>query len=279
MRRKVSPVKLIWTIIVAALVLVWLYPVILSVLTSLKTTEQIAHNPFSLPYPPTWKAFVDAWQVLGFQSLLLNSAIYGVGGSLLALVLGILPAFAFTRFRIPGGMIIFVMILTTLMLPQQTVIIPLYNLLHKFGLLNTRLGLIIVHGVYGMAFQLLILSGFVSSIPKELEMAARVDGCSDIGILRWIIVPLTIPAAAVAITLNFIDIWKEFFFALVFLSDQSVMPVTLGILTMSPLGTTYFTSINLPAATVIMSQIPIIVLFIFAYRWISSGIFVGSVKG
>ncbi len=279
MHRKLRLGKLVWTVIVAALVLVWLYPVVLSVFTSLKTTEQIANSPFSLPHAATLKAYVTAWQVLGFQSLLLNSVIYGVGGSLLALVLGILPAFAFTRFRIPAGTIIFIMILTTLMLPQQTVIIPLYNLLHKLGLLNTRIGLILVHGVYGMAFQLLILSGFVSTIPKELEMAARVDGCSDIGILRWIVLPLAIPAAAVAITLNFIDIWKEFFFALVFLSDQWVMPVTLGILTMSPLGTTYFTSINLPAATVIMSQIPIIILFIFAYRWISSGIFVGSVKG
>ncbi len=279
MHRKLRPEKIIWTIIVAALVLIWLYPVVLSIFTSLKTTEQIARNPFSLPDPVTFSAYIESWKVLGFQSLLLNSAIYGIGGSLLALVLGILPAFAFTRFRIPGGTILFVMILTTLMLPQQTVIIPLYNLLLKLGLLNTRIGLIIVHGVYGMAFQLLILSGFVSTIPKEIEMAARADGCSDTGILRWIVIPLTVPAAAVAVTLNFMDIWKEFFFALVFLSDQSVMPVTLGILTMSPLGTTYFKSINLPAATVVLSQIPIIVLFVFAYRWISSGIFVGSVKG
>jgi len=279
MRRKRRPGKIIWTAVVAVLVLVWLYPLVLSIFTSLKTTEQIALNPFSVPHPLTFQAYVESWKILGFPSLLLNSAIYGIGGSFLALVLGILPAFAFTRFRIPGGTILFVTILTTLMLPQQTVIIPLYDLLLKLRLLNTRFGLIIIHGVYGMAFQLLILSGFVSTIPREIEMAARADGCSDIAILRWIILPLSIPAAAVAVTLNFIDIWKEFFFALVFLSDQSVMPVTLGILTMSPLGTTYFKAINLPAATVLLSQIPIVVLFIFAYRWIGSGIFVGSVKG
>lgn len=269
--------KLLWTIVVAILVAVWLYPLVLSVFTSLKTTAQIARSPFAFPNPVDWSVYREAWKVVGFPSLLMNSAIYAFFGSLLALALGILPAFAFTRFRVPGGMVMFVLILTTLMLPQQTVIIPLYNLMVKIGLLNTRIGLIIIHGVYGMAFEMLILAGFVSTIPKEVELAARVDGCSDFGVLRWIIIPLAIPAAAVGFTINFIDIWKEFFFALMFINSQSQFPVTLGILIVR--YNRYFSATNLPAATVIISQLPVIILFIFAYRWISSGIFVGSVKG
>lgn len=269
--------KVLLTSVMAIIVTIWIYPIFLSIITSLKSDTDIAKNPFSVLFAPTLQAYITAWRVLGFKQLLLNSILYSICGSLLAVLLGIVPAYCFTRIKIPGRTIIFEILLTTLMLPQQTVVIPLYNFLTTIGLLNTKVGLIIVHGVYGMAFELLLLAGFVGSIPHEIEMAARVDGCSDFGVIRRIIIPLAIPAAAVGFVLNCIDIWKEFFFALVFLSDESVMPITTGILKMTT--SEYFTSANLPAATVVLSQLPIVILFILAYRWITSGIYVGAVKG
>ncbi len=89
--------------------------------------------------------------------------------------------------------------------------------------MTPSLGLILLHAAYGMPFEILILTGFMSNIPKELIAAGRIDGCSDVSLLRYIIVPLLLPAIAVGFTLNFIEIWKEYFFALIFLHSNSVL--------------------------------------------------------
>ena len=128
-----------------------------------------------------------------------------------------------------------------------------------------------------MPFVLLILRGFIVGIPVELEDAARVDGASDFQIFRYVIIPLSIPAIAVAFTLNFIMIWKEFFFALILMYDKNNFPVTVGLLQLK--GNEYFSSWNLPAAGTIIAQIPILILYILAYRWITKGIYAGAVKG
>lgn len=254
----------------------WVYPVILAVLTSLKTQADVITNPLGFPNPITFDSFSQAWNVLYLGDLLKNSAVYAAGGSALAILLAIVPAYVFSRMHVLGGRAIFVLLLTTLALPQQTVIIPLYTLLNTLGLLNTRIGLILVHGIYGMPFELLLLTGFMANLPGELENAARVDGCSDWGVLRHIIIPLSLPAVAVGFMINFIDIWKEFIFALTFLSSQDVMPLTVGLLK-TDVGQ-YFASFTLPAAAVIVAQLPLIVLFVIANRWITQGVYVGGVK-
>jgi raffinose/stachyose/melibiose transport system permease protein len=162
------------------------------------------------------------------------------------------------------------------MLPQQTVIIPLFNLFRSVGLVDSRFGLILLHAAFGMPLEMLVLTGFISNIPKELEHAARMDGCSDAGVLWHIVLPLSLPAIAVGFTLNLIDVWKEYFFSLIFLSSENIMPVTLGIIRVT--NDRYFRTVNLPAAAVIMAQLPIILLFVVAYRWIARGIYTGSVK-
>ena len=111
--------------------------------------------------------------------------------------------------------------LTGLMLPQQTVLIPLYDMLRWLHLLDTQIGLIIVHGVYGMPAQILILRGFMTAIPREIEKAAQIEGATDFQIFTKVILPLSLPGIVVGYTLNFIAIWKEFVFALVFLNSES----------------------------------------------------------
>jgi raffinose/stachyose/melibiose transport system permease protein len=269
--------KFLWTALAAAFVALWNFPIGLTLMTSLKTDQEIFNSPFSLPESFNFTAFQRAWEVMSYSQLFMNSVLYAVGGSLLAIALALVPAYVFSSFRIRGQIVIFIVLLSTLMLPQQTVIIPLFGLLRSLDLLNSRLGLIIVHGVYGMPFEILVLTGFMSTIPRELFAAARIDGCSDFGILRHIVIPLTFPAMVVGFTLNFIEIWKEYFFALVFLSSDDVMPVNIGILAVA--NPQYFSSMNLPSAAVVLAQLPIVILFIFAYRAITQGLYAGSVKG
>jgi raffinose/stachyose/melibiose transport system permease protein len=197
-------------------------------------------------------------------------------GTLLAILLAMVPAFALSRFQVKARIFIFILLLTPIMLPQQTVIIPLFNLLRSVGLVDSRLGLILIHAAFGMPLELLILTGFISNIPRELEYAARMDGCTDAAVFRYIVLPLSMPAIAVGFVLNVIDIWKEYFFAVIFLSTEKLMPVTLGIIRVT--NDRYVRMINLPAAAVIIAQLPIIVLFILAYRRTTQGIYMGSVK-
>lgn len=259
-----------------AFTLLWSIPLLTMFFTSFKTDQEALKSPFALPRVWSMDAYRYAWKALDYRDLLENSVLYSCVGTALAILLALVPAFALSRFDIRGRVVIFVLLLTPIMLPQQTVIIPLFNLFRSLDLLDSRLGLILIHAAFGMPLEMLILTGFISSIPKELEHAARIDGCTDAGVLWHIVIPLSVPAMAVGFTLNVIDIWKEYFFSLIFLSTEKLMPVTLGIIRVT--NDRYFRTVNLPAAAVIIAQLPIILLFVFTYRWITQGIYMGSVK-
>ena len=257
--------------------LVWLGPVMLTVITSVKSNQDFLAGPFSLPTAPTLAPYVQVWEGLHFSVLMRNSLLYATLGSALAVALALVPAYALSRFPVPGKTWFFGLLLTGLMLPQQTVLIPLYDTLRALDLLDTRLGLIIVHGVYGMPSQILMLRGFMATIPLEVERAAQVEGANDFQVFTKVILPLSVPGILVGYTLNFIAIWKEFVFGLVFLNSESNFPLTVGMLKLN--SDRYMSVFNLPAAGLVISQIPIVILFIFAYRKITSGNFVGAVKG
>ena len=269
--------KLFATLLAIVLAGVWLGPLALMVITSIKPNKEFLNGPFALPIAPNFDAYKKVWEGLNFGVLMQNSVLYATTGSALAVLLALVPAFALSRFEIPGKKYVFALLLTGLILPQQTVLIPLYSTLRLLNLLDTRIGLIIVHGVYGMPAQILILRGFMTTIPREIEKAAQIEGATDFQIFTKIILPLSIPGIVVGYTLNFIAIWKEFVFALVFLNSESILPVTVGMLKLN--SDRYIAAFNLPSAGLVISQIPIVILFILTYRGISSGNFVGSVKG
>jgi raffinose/stachyose/melibiose transport system permease protein len=247
------------------------------VITSIKRNREFLNGPFALPIAPTLEPYLKVWEGLKFGVLMQNSLLYATTGSALAVGLALVPAFALSRFEPPGKRYIFALLLTGLMLPQQTVLIPLYDMLRWLHLFDTRIGLIVVHGVYGMPSQILILRGFMTTIPRDIEKAAQIEGATDFQIFTKVILPLAVPGIVVGYTLNFIAIWKEFVFAVVFLNSESIFPVTVGMLKLN--SDRYISAFNLPSAGLVISQIPIAILFILAYRWISSGNFVGSVKG
>lgn len=276
-RLRLAAPKLFATALALLLAAVWLGPLALIAITSVKSNAEFLAGPFALPTSPTFAPYVQVWQGLGFGNLMRNSMLYATTGSALAVALALVPAYALSRFDLPGKKYIFGLLLTGLMLPQQTVLIPLYDMLRWLHLLDTRIGLIIVHGVYGMPAQILMLRGFMTTIPREIEKAAAIEGASDFQIFYKVILPLSVPGIVVGYTLNFIAIWKEFVFGLVFLNSEANFPVTVGMLKLN--SDRYISVFNLPSAGLVISQIPIIILFILAYRKISSGNFVGSVKG
>ena len=276
-RLRYAAPKILATLLAFLLAAVWLGPLALIVITSIKPNKEFLNGPFALPIAPTLEPYQKVWEGLNFGALMQNSLLYATTGSALAVSLALVPAFALSRFDPPGKKYIFALLLTGLMLPQQTVLIPLYDMLRWLHLLDTRIGLIVVHGVYGMPSQIVILRGFMTTIPREIEKAAEIEGATDFQIFYKVILPLSLPGIIVGYTLNFIAIWKEFVFALVFLNSEANFPVTVGMLKLN--SDRYISAFNLPSAGLVISQIPIAILFILAYRRISSGNFIGSVKG
>jgi ABC-type glycerol-3-phosphate transport system permease component len=269
--------KLTGLTLLAVLIFVWLGPILLILITSIKTNDDFLAGPFGLPLSPTIQPYITVWNAMNFGPLMANSLLYASAGSALAVILALVPAFALSRLEVPGKKLIFGVILTGLMLPQQTVLIPLYDTLRSLHLLDTRIGLIVVHAAYGMPSQILLLRGFMTTIPREIEKAAYLEGASDIQVFSKIILPLSVPGILIGFTLNFIAIWKEFVFGLVLLNSESNFPVTVGMLKLN--SDRYMAVFNLPAAGLVISQIPIVILFLLTYRKLSGGNFTGAVKG
>jgi raffinose/stachyose/melibiose transport system permease protein len=268
--------KIVCTTLLLVVGGIFAYPEFLTIITSLKTQDAVLNAPLALPDRITFEAYTTTWSVLRYGVLLRNSLLYAAAGAGIALALAIYPAYTFSRFRFFGARTIFMILLTTQMLPQETALIPLYHALTSFGLLNTRLGLILIHAAWGMPLQILLLTGFLANQPRELEDSARIDGATERQILRYVVVPLAAPAMAVGFLLNFVGIWKEFIFAITFLNSETIYPLTTGILKFS--NSRYFTSFTLPAAAVVISQIPLVLLFLLSYRWLIKGIYAGAVK-
>ncbi len=258
-------------------VLVWLYPFWLSLQTSFKSDADIRESPFSPALPPTLGAYVRAWTTLDMPTLLGNSLFLAAGGALISVTITFPIAFFIARRRVPFADAIFVFFLVGLMVPQQMVILPLYRIAESVGLAGPLVGLVVIHGVYGIPFSLLVLRGFFAGIPRSLDECARVDGCSDTGVLLRIIAPLSGPALATVLVLQFINIWNEFLFAVILLNNSSNWPVTVGVLPV--LLSQYFVSWNLPAAALLIAQLPTLILYVVAQRWVVRGLTAGAVRG
>jgi raffinose/stachyose/melibiose transport system permease protein len=263
------------TTIVVLCAVAWLFPLWLSLITSLKSDAAVAQAPLSLPTHPTLHAYATVWGLLDMGLLFRNSFIITVGGTLLSVALSLPAAFLLSRFRWPGREVVFFILLAGLTLPQQIIIIPLYDIMAHLQLLNSFVGLIIIHGAWGIPFCTLILRGFMLGLPQEIEDGARVDGCGDAKVFWHVILPMSGPAIATVCALQFLNIWNEFFFALIFLSSSNKYPVTIGLadLTASP----YLSSWNLPAAAALLAQLPTLAVYLVAQRWIVRG--VGAAAG
>ena len=245
------------------------------VITSIKPNSEFLAGPFALPIAPTLEPYVKVWRgtsirrAHGQQPALRHDRI-GTGGSA-----GFVPAFALSRFEPPASDHLRVAADGADAAAADRAD-PALRHAALAAPLRHPIGLIIVHGVYGMPAQILILRGFMTAIPRDIEKAAQIEGASDFQIFWKVILPLAVPGIIVGYTLNFIAIWKEFVFALVFLNHEANFPVTVGMLKLN--SDRYMSVFNLPAAGLVISQIPIVILFILAIA-ISSGNFVGAVKG
>jgi multiple sugar transport system permease protein/raffinose/stachyose/melibiose transport system permease protein len=253
-----------------------IFPLVWMISSALKTQATVFTDLSVIPLHPHFGNFMEAWTKGKFGMYFFNSVFYTSLCVFGVLLISSLAAFAFARFQFPGKNIIYYFFLATIMIPVPGAIVALYVLLAKLSLINTRLGYMLPQINGGLALGLFILRPFFERIPKDLEDAARIDGCGKWGIYWHVALPLAKPALAVVALFTALNVWNEFMLAQLVLQSQSLMPLQLGLVKFWG-GT--LTEYPLLMAGMAISIFPIVIAYIFLQRHIIAGVTAGALKG
>lgn len=268
-------VKWLVTFILVVVAVVALYPLVFTVLNSLKTRTGYAQNPLGLPFDLTFENYADTFVRMDVPRLLLNSIVTTGGGLLLSTVAALFIAYAVTKLRIKGGNLIFLFIIAMLVIPSQVVIYPLYETILDLGLGGTYQGLIFSYAAFGLPISTYMLAAFFRAIPDELIEAARIDGAGELRILFQMMLPISTPAIAALSILNFVWMWNDLLLPLVIMGGSDKTTLMVGVALLSG---QYDVSIPLISAGLIVALLPVMIVYFLFQRQILSGALAGAVK-
>ena len=264
-----------------ASVLLWGYaalalvPLLLMVSNSFRTNADLITDPLGLPAPPTTASYVEAWTTGNFATYFGNSLLVTVGAVAISTAVATMAAYALARGRSRIFRWLEALFLSGLMLPIHLAILPIFYLFDGLGLIDSRLGLMLMYAASGIPFSIFVLTTFFRQLPEELEEAAALDGASSWQTFWRIMVPLVRPALATVAVFRFVPIWNDFLFPLVLLrsEDQYTLPVGL---------TSFFgenaTNYSAVFAGLVITTVPLIVLFLVATKQIVAGLTAGMAK-
>jgi ABC-type glycerol-3-phosphate transport system permease component len=258
--------------------LLWLVPFLWLIITSLKPLPQVlTRPPVWIPHPILWRNYVDALTspTFRFGRLLLNSLFYSVVSTVGIVISCTLVAYGFARMRFWGRDFWFLVMLATMMLPGVVTMIPTYVLFRVIGWVGGYAPLI-VPSFFGYPFYIFLLRQFFLNLPWELTESAKVDGAGDLRIFLSIMLPLIRSALMVTVVFNFLGCWNDFMGPLIYLSDNSKFPLSLGLYAFQ---TKYYASWNLMMAASLVVTIPMMILFFAAQRQFIEGITITGLKG
>jgi ABC-type glycerol-3-phosphate transport system permease component len=275
-RRRGHRVALLLVIFTGALVI--MFPLAWMIATSLKQAGDVyLFPPVWIPNPPQWGNYAEVWAVADFGHYFLNSILVSgltVIGSVLSCALA---GYSFSRLRSPGRNVIFVVLLSTLMLPSTVTIVPTFVVFQRFGWLNTFYPLI-VPAFFGNAFYIFLLRQFFMTIPLDLEDAGRIDGANSIQIFSQIMLPLAMPALVTVAIFSFIGSWNDFFYPLIYLNSEDMYTVALGVANFQG-STRVGPQMQLLMAASFMATVPVLIVFFLAQRFFIRGIVFTGIKG
>jgi ABC-type glycerol-3-phosphate transport system permease component len=260
----------------------WLFPFYWMFTSAIKNDSQVyTIPPVLIPIPAYWNNFIDAWTLYNFNQYAINSVFrYCIPVTIFTLFSSSVVAYGFSRLKWPGRDFLFFLCLATIMIPWQVTIVPLFITYKNLGWINTYLPLI-VPGLFGHPFFIFLLRQFFMGIPEDLSDAARMDGASEFGILMRVFIPLAVPALSVVALFRFLWAWNDYIGPLVFLNQQELYPLALGIATLrnnvSATGANALAYPYLMAVSTIV-VLPVIILFFLAQRTFIEGISTTGVK-
>jgi len=271
-----SPWKVVLFFILVLLALLWLIPIITTVVTSLRTNDDILSRGFwALPEELVFSNFRTAWQRGGLSKFLPNSFIITIPSLVLTLFFSSLSAYALARFRFRANRWIYFLFVGGMMLPFQVLLLPVFRLTDFLGLYDTYWGLIAFHTAFQMGFCTFVLRNYMVTVPIQIFEAARIDGCNEFRIWWQIMMPLTIPALAAIATLEFTWIFNDYLLAIVLVRSEEHMPVTAGL---ASLQGQFIMDWTVIVSGALLAAIPTIIVFIFLQRYFIEGLTLGSSK-
>jgi len=253
-----------------------LFPLIWMIGSSLKTQQTIFKDTSLIPKQMHWENYYLAWKQGGFGKYFLNSLFYTVSVVFGIVIVSSLAAYAFSRFNFFGKNLIFYMFMAAMMIPIPGSFVPLYVLLNKLHLRNTQLGYILCMINVGLSTSIFLLKTFFDKTPKELEDAARIDGCSKWGIWWHVALPLAKPVLAVVVVFNALNVWNEYVLALIIFDNRNLMPLQVALTTFQG---EFITQYPLLMAGLTITAIPIILIYLLMQKYIIKGVTQGALVG
>ena len=275
-RQRYFPRLLLLEILVILLALLFLSPFYFVLVNSLKPFGAILKNAASWPESFHYQNYIEAWQEVEFPLVLLNSLIVtacSVGGMV---VLGSAAAWRMVRRPHIVSRIIFVLFIAAMVIPFQSVMIPMVKVAKVIGLTNTRPGVIIIYFGFGMPLTVFLLHGFVKGVPRELEESAYIDGCTTIQSFYHVVLPMLRIMIVTVIILQTLWIWNDFLLPALILFSRRLHTIPLGVFRFFG---QHMDRWNFALATLTMGMIPIVVFFLFLQKYVIRGVTAGSVKG
>ncbi len=244
--------------------------------SSFKTQETIFSDTSLIPKQFHFENYYLAWKEGGFGRYFLNSIFYTTSVVFGIIIISSLAAYAFSRFRFPGKNLLFFTFMAAMMIPIPGSFVPLYVLLNKLHLRNTALGYILCMINVGLSTSIFLLKTFFDKMPKELEDAARIDGCTKLGIWWHVALPLSKPVLAVVVVFNALNVWNEYVLALIIFDSKGLMPLQVALMTFQG---EFITRYPLLMAGLTITALPIIIVYLLMQKYIVKGVTQGAIVG
>lgn len=275
-KRKFNFTQIALWFVILIIVLIWAVPFIFMVFTSLKTQADVLGTPaYTFPTSFAWENFSDALNRVDLLRAGLNSLTIAIIKVPIGLFVSALAAYGITRINIPFPRVWLAGFALGMMVPIQVALAPLFRIMLSLDLLNTKLGILLPYIAFGIPYEVFMLYGFFLAVPREMDEAAHMDGASRFRIFWSIILPLAKPALAALFVLDFVATWNEYAIALVILQNQASWTIPLALQGFNTSYQSFYGPLN---AAIIMSIIPVVMIYLMFQRYFISGIFTGAVK-
>ena len=275
-RQRREPSKIPYYVILMILALFALGPFVILVFNSLKSKAEIGRNPLGLPRSPVFENFPAAWTQGDFATTMVNSIILTGGTVVGVCIIAGTSAYAMARLDLPGTDAVLLYLFVASAVPFQLFLVPLFFLWSTLNLTNTRFGLILIYWAIFSPLGTLLLRSYLVQLPRDFEDAARIDGANELQVLLRVVLPLSWPGLLTVALVAGLATWNEFFFALTFIQDNNLKPVTTSFLAFQ---TNFSQDWGLTSVAAIYIMLPIVVLFLILQRRFISGLTAGGLKG
>jgi ABC-type glycerol-3-phosphate transport system permease component len=263
-------------LLVACGALTVFFPLFWMAITSLKTAPEIQRVPLQI-LPDHWanlNNYREVFQREPFGRFLANSGLVASISALSSMVVSALAGYGFAKFRFPGRDVFFFAIIGIIMVPFQSVVVPLYVWVNRLGLLDTYLGILAPDLV--SVFGVFLMRQAIEVVPSDYIDAARIDGCGEIRIFFRVILPMVKPALATLLIIKFMWTWNEFFWPLVVVNSTHMKVVTMGLMSFVNI---YFIEYNLLTTAAVISVLPILIIFLTLQKWVVQAVVMSGLKG